>query len=91
MLYYWRVHAQSTSGGVGAKPYVTQNAIKALDDHLARIGVQGKAVEGEFGSTYKINYALTSQPLVSIIIPNKDHVEDLRKCLKSLEKSNYKN
>ena len=55
VLYYWRVHAQSTSGGVGAKPYVTQNAIKALDDHLARIGVQGKAVEGKFGSTYKID------------------------------------
>ena len=92
VLYYWRVHAQSTSGGVGAKPYVTQNAIKALDDHLARIGVQGKAVEGRFGSTYKIDYALTSQPLVSIIIPNKDQVPVLTKCIDSLyEKTGYKN
>ena len=92
VLYYWRVHAQSTSGGVGAKPYVTQNAIKALDDHLARIGVQGKAVEGKFGSTYKIDYALTSQPLVSIIIPNKDQVPVLTKCIDSLyEKTTYRN
>ena len=92
VLYYWRVHAQSTSGGVGAKPYVTQNAIKALDDHLARIGVQGKAVEGKFGSTYKIDYTLTSQPLVSIIIPNKDQVPVLTKCIDSLyEKTAYKN
>ena len=92
VLYYWRVHAQSTSGGVGAKPYVTQNAIKALDDHLARIGVQGKAVEGRFGSTYKIDYALTSQPLVSIIIPNKDQVPVLTKCIDSLyEKTAYRN
>lgn len=92
VLYYWRVHAQSTSGGVGAKPYVTQNAIKALDDHLARIGVQGKAVEGKFGSTYKIDYALTSQPLVSIIIPNKDQVPVLTKCIDSLyEKTSYRN
>ena len=92
VLYYWRVHAQSTSGGVGAKPYVTQNAIKALDDHLARIGVQGKAVEGKFGSTYKIDYILTSQPLVSIIIPNKDQVPVLTKCIDSLyEKTAYKN
>ncbi len=92
VLYYWRVHAQSTSGGVGAKPYVTRNAIKALDDHLARIGVQGKAVEGKFGSTYKIDYALTSQPLVSIIIPNKDQVPVLTKCIDSLyEKTSYKN
>ena len=92
VLYYWRVHAQSTSGGVGAKPYVTQNAIKALDDHLARIGVQGKAVEGKFGSTYKIDYALASQPLVSIIIPNKDQVPVLTKCIDSLyEKTAYRN
>ena len=92
VLYYWRVHAQSTSGGVGAKPYVTQNAIKALDDHLARIGVQGKVVEGKFGSTYKIDYALTSQPLVSIIIPNKDQVPVLTKCIDSLyEKTAYRN
>ena len=92
VLYYWRVHSQSTSGGVGAKPYVTQNAIKALDDHLARIGVQGKAVEGKFGSTYKIDYALTSQPLVSIIIPNTDQVPVLTKCIDSLyEKTAYRN
>ncbi len=92
VLYYWRVHAQSTSGGVGAKPYVTQNAINAIDAHLARIGVQGKAVEGRFGSTYKIDYTLTSQPLVSIIIPNKDQVSVLTKCIDSLyEKTAYKN
>lgn len=92
VLYYWRVHAQSTSGGVQAKPYVTQNAIRALDDHLARIGVQGKAVEGRFGSTYKIDYTLTSQPLVSIIIPNKDQVPVLTKCIDSLyKKTVYKN
>lgn len=92
VLYYWRVHAQSTSGGVDAKPYVTQNAIRALDDHLARIGVKGKATTGMFGSTYKIDYELTSQPLVSIIIPNKDHIDDLSKCLDSIyEKTTYKN
>lgn len=92
VLYYWRVHAQSTSGGVQAKPYVTQNAINAIDAHLARIGVQGKAVEGRFGSTYKVDYTLTSQPLVSIIIPNKDQVPVLTKCIDSLyEKTAYKN
>ncbi len=92
VLYYWRVHAQSTSGGVQAKPYVTQNAINAIDTHLARIGVQGKAVEGRFGSTYKVDYTLTSQPLVSIIIPNKDQVPVLTKCIDSLyEKTAYKN
>jgi len=77
---------------VDAKPYVTANAIRALDDHLARIGVKGKATTGKFGSTYKIDYELTSQPLVSIIIPNKDHIDDLSKCLDSIyAKTTYKN
>ena len=92
VLYYWRVHAQSTSGGVDAKPYVTANAIRALDDHLARIGVKGKATTGKFGSTYKIDYQLTTTPLVSIIIPNKDHIDDLSKCIDSIfAKTTYKN
>ncbi|MEG1049622.1 MAG: glycosyltransferase family 2 protein, partial [Oscillospiraceae bacterium] len=92
VLYYWRVHAASTSSGVGAKPYVTQNAIAALNDHLARIGVQASAREGLFASTYKIDYSLTSTPLVSIIIPNMDHIEDLSKCIDSIyAKTQYEN
>ncbi|MBR5521493.1 MAG: glycosyltransferase family 2 protein [Oscillospiraceae bacterium] len=91
VLYYWRVHAQSTSGGMEAKPYVTQNAINAIDAHLARTGVAGKARRGGYGGTYKIDYEITGQPLVSIIIPNKDQVPVLKKCIESLyEKTLYK-
>ncbi|MEG1862112.1 MAG: glycosyltransferase family 2 protein [Oscillospiraceae bacterium] len=92
VLYYWRVHEQSTSSGVGAKPYVTQNALRAIDDHLARINVKGQAREGSFPSTYKIDYQLTKTPLVSVIIPSKDHIDDLKNCLESIYlKSEYKN
>ena len=92
VLYYWRVHSGSTSGGVGAKPYVTQNAIAALDAHLERTGVKGKAREGMFPSTYKIDYRIENPPLVSIIIPNKDQVKVLKQCIDSIyEKTLYKN
>ena len=92
VLYYWRVHSGSTSGGVGAKPYVTQNAIAALDAHLERTGVKGKAREGMFPSTYKIDYEIENPPLVSIIIPNKDQVKVLKQCIDSIyEKTLYKN
>ena len=92
VLYYWRVHAQSTSGGMEAKPYVTQNAINAIDAHLQRIGVNGKAKAGSYGGTYKIDYEITGSPLVSIIIPNKDQVPVLKKCIDSLyEKTEYRN
>ena len=92
VLYYWRVHSGSTSGGVDAKPYVEQAAINAINSHLNRIGVEGTAVKGKFPSTYKVEYNLpVNSPLVSIIIPNKDHIEDLEKCVNSIKKSSYKN
>ena len=84
VLYYWRLHEGSTSGGVGAKPYVAEAAKRAIDEHLARKKVKGRAVDGRFPSTYKVEYDLRVKPLVSILIPNKDHVEDLSRCLESL-------
>ncbi len=84
VLYYWRVHEASTSGGTGAKPYVAAAAKRAIDAHLARIGAQGRAVDGLFPSTYKVEYEIEGRPLVSILIPNKDHAEDLDKTLQSV-------
>ncbi|GHU90819.1 hypothetical protein FACS189476_11170 [Spirochaetia bacterium] len=41
---------------------------------------------------YRIRYEIIGRPLVSIIIPNKDHIEDLRKCILSIrEKTTYSN
>ena len=84
VLYYWRQHAESTSLGVEAKPYVTDAAKRAIDEHLLRIGVRGKAVDGRFPSTYKVEYAIRGLPLVSIIIPSYEHVPDLDRCIRSL-------
>ena len=84
VLYYWRVHAGSTSGGTGAKPYVAAAAKKALADHLARTGRKGEVTDGLFPSTYRVKWEIEGQPLVSILIPNKDHTADLEKCLSSI-------
>ncbi|MFV0412144.1 MAG: glycosyltransferase family 2 protein, partial [Oscillospiraceae bacterium] len=92
VLYYWRQHAGSTSTGVQAKPYVREAALRAIDGHLRRIGVAGRAVDGKFPSTYKVEYTVQGQPLVSIVIPNYEHVEDLAKCLASIyAKTTYAN
>ena len=84
VLYYWRVHAGSTSGGTDAKPYVAAAAKKALADHLARTGRKGEVTDGLFPSTYRVKWEIEGQPLVSILIPNKDHTADLEKCLSSI-------
>ena len=46
---------------------------------------------GRFKGQYKINYKIKGNPLISLVIPNMDHIEDLDKLLKSLEKSTYSN
>lgn len=91
VLYYWRVHAASTSGGTGAKPYVVQAAQKAVRDHLAATGRKGEVEEGKFSGLCHVRWQLPDpQPLVSILIPNKDHTDDLEKCLHSLyARTNY--
>lgn len=84
VLYYWRVHAGSTSGGAGAKPYVADAAKRALAGHLARTGRQSEVCDGLFPSTYRVKWAIEGEPKVSILIPNKDHPDDLEKCLYSI-------
>ena len=88
VLYIWRGHAGSTASGMEAKPYAIAAGERAIDAHLARVGLPGKAkaVEGAPGA-FQIRYELTANPLVSVLIPNKDHVDDLERCLSSLYKN----
>ena len=91
-LYFWRSHAQSVASSVGAKPYVIQAAKKAIGDHLKRVGLDGEVLDSIQPTIYRLKYAIKGEPLVSILIPNKDHVSDLRKCIVSIqEKSSYPN
>ena len=92
VLYYWRQHEDSTSTGIEAKPYVTEAAKRAIEEHLERINVRGNVAEGLFPSTYKVNYDIKGRPLISIIIPNSEHIPDLDRCIRSIyDKTQYKN
>ena len=68
-------------------------ARRAVVDHLAATGREGIVEPGLFPGTCHVKWALPEPaPLVSILIPNKDHVEDLETCLHSLyAKTFYEN
>lgn len=85
VLYIWRGHAGSTAAGMEAKPYALAAGERAVNAQLARLGLPGRAtaIDGAPGA-YRLRYELTGTPLVSVLIPNKDHVEDLDRCLASL-------
>ncbi len=59
-------------------------AKKALADHLSRTGRTGTVEDGLFPSTYRVKWDIVGDPKVSILIPNKDHTDDLEKCLYSI-------
>lgn len=91
ILYFWRVHSASTAGGVGAKNYAVLAGIKAVEAQLFRLNLKGTVTEQQ-SCTYRVHYKIVGNPLVSIIIPNKDYTDDLRKCIESIQKfSTWKN
>ena len=91
ILYHWRVHELSTAGGGGTKDYAADAGKRALEDHLSRLGVKASVETTQYFGFYRIRYELTEKPLVSIIIPNKDEIESLDKCLRAIQKSTYSN
>lgn len=92
ILYHWRCHAQSTSENPESKLYAFENGCKAVKAHYDRIGIPAEVEQGPFYGMYRTHYLWKEQPLVSILIPNKDHAADLKKCMDSIEeKSTYRN
>lgn len=92
VLYHWRCHAQSTSENPESKLYAFENGRKAVKAHYDRIGIPAEVEQGPFYGMYRTHYLWKEQPLVSILIPNKDHAADLKKCMDSIEeKSTYRN
>lgn len=94
LLYYWRSHAGSVASDISAKSYAIDAAKGAVADHLTRAGFKNFEILSTraFETIFQIRYQIEGRPKVSIIIPNKDHLEDLKRCVTSiLEKSTYDN
>ena len=91
ILYHWRVHELSTAGGGGTKDYAADAGKRALEAHLDRLGIAASVEKTQYFGFYRVKYELLSRPLVSIIIPNKDEVESLDKCLGAIKKTTYTN
>ena len=92
VLYHWRSHEKSTAGNPESKLYAFEAGKRAIEAHYERVGIDASVELTPNLGLYRSRFALKSNPLVSIIIPNKDHIEDLDKCLQSIfMKSTYKN
>jgi len=78
-----------------------KRCIKTSSEHNKKIGINSDLIKSHitrdleldctveytgFDDIYKVDYILNGQPKVSILIPNKDHLELLRPCIESIQK-----
>lgn len=92
ILYHWRKIPGSTADSSDSKNYAHISGKKALGDYLNRHNIEGKVLDGKFLGEYRIKRKIIENDKVSIIIPFKDQVEILKKCVNSIEqKTNYTN
>ncbi|MDO4490407.1 MAG: glycosyltransferase family 2 protein [Lachnospiraceae bacterium] len=92
ILYHWRCHDASTAENPESKLYAFDAGRRAVQAHFDRIGVPAKVSDGQFLGLYRTKFLWEEKPLISILIPNKDHTEDLDRIISSIEeKSTYRN
>ena len=88
VLYIWRAAAGSTAAGMEAKPYAVAAGERAIDAQLKRLGLPGHAMAvPDAPGAFQVRYELTDHPKISVLIPSKDHIDDLDRCLTSLYKN----
>ena len=93
VLYLWRAHEQSVALAMDAKPYCVVSGIKAVQSQIDRLGLKGTVSDLIPGiSIYRVKYEIIGNPKVSILIPNMNHIADLKVCIDSiLSKTTYPN
>ncbi len=92
VLYHWRAHGDSTAGNQDSKQYAIDAGELALREHLTRLGYEPEIEYSGIFILYRWKLKLQSAPLVTILIPNKDHTDILDNCVQSVyEKTDYPN
>ncbi len=90
IIYHWRVVTSS----LGHQLIAGESGRKALQEHFNRISVNAKVYATlNRHILYRVRYELpTTLPLISILIPTRDKLDLIRRCIASiLEKTSYSN
>lgn len=86
VLYHWRAHENSTAGNPESKNYAIDAGKRALEAHYHRMGIQAKVEYTDIFIMFRTIMKVQGEPKISVIIPSKDHIQDLDKCITSIEK-----
>lgn len=82
----------STAADPESKKYAYEAGRNAIREHYQRLGIDASVEMTDCPGWYRSYVKIQGNPMISIIIPNKDHVDDLERCLFSMaKKSTYRN
>lgn len=91
ILYHWRTNANSTALSWEAKPFASPAQLVAVQHHLQRTHLSAD-VSFDVSGLIRVKWEVTGDTRVSIIIPTKDNLQMLQRCLDSiLQRTSYKN
>ena len=95
ILYSWRKTKESTSSADSndySKKYALDHQKKVLTDDLNQRNISGKIISTQYLGIWRMKYDTKDKPLISIIIPSKDQLKYISRCINSiLKKTTYKN
>ena len=90
VLYHWRMSSGSGASHIDAKPWAVEAGRKALEDALSRRGIDGRALHDRHPGRYQIEYEISGNPQIDIIMPTGGRIDLLDPCIRSIvEKTTY--
>ncbi len=84
LLYHWRKTPNSTASDISNKGYAVEAGVRAVSDHLVRLGRDATVSSINDLTIYKVEFELGRTPPVTVIIPYKDQVAMTRRCVRTL-------
>jgi GT2 family glycosyltransferase len=92
VLYHWRKTPASTATSGSTKTYAVTAGVQAVQAHLDRKGLPGRAFSPRGFTCYEIAWEIAREPAVTIIIPYREHVDLTRACVEAIwAKTDYSN
>ena len=92
VLYHQRTSPHTTASRQDINSYTNKAGLRAVREHLTRCGFNASVENGPHPGLFHSTYQVRNQPLVSIIIPNREHADDLYRCVDSiLSQTAYQN
>ena len=84
VLYHWRKTPASTATSGATKNYAVNAGIRAVQDHLDRNGLKGRAHAPRGITCYDIEWSVSRESEITVIIPYREHIDMTRACLQAL-------